>query len=120
MPEYSKDTIIAVLGASVGLAGLLLVVAGYVFSQINSFPSENTDDTVIKNYEIAGIRASICSGQNRSNTHVPDNQFIQIDLLLGHHGAILNGMAFFIGLVVGYKADSLLIPGTQAVCQLEI
>jgi hypothetical protein len=54
MPEFAKDTAIAVMGASVGLAGLLLVVAGFVFSQVNSFPPEHTDDSVIKNYEIAG------------------------------------------------------------------
>jgi hypothetical protein len=52
--EYSKDTIIAVFGATVALAGLLLVVAGFVFSQVNTFPPENTDDEVIKKYETAG------------------------------------------------------------------
>ena len=54
MPEYSKDVMIAVLGAAVALAGLLLVVAGFVFSQVNTFPPENTDDSVIAKYEIAG------------------------------------------------------------------
>jgi hypothetical protein len=54
MPEYNKDTMIAVLGAAVALAGLLLVVAGFVFSQVNTFPAENTDDALIKRYEVAG------------------------------------------------------------------
>jgi len=54
MPEYSKDTIIAVFGAAVGLAGLLLVVSGFVFSQVNTFLPENTDNETIKKYETAG------------------------------------------------------------------
>ncbi len=54
MPEYAKDTIIAVLGAAVGLAGLLLVVAGFVFSQVNTFPPQYTDDAVITRYKVAG------------------------------------------------------------------
>ena len=54
MPEYSKDVMIGVLGAAVGLAGLLLVVAGYVFAQGNSFSRANTDDDLLKRYEMAG------------------------------------------------------------------
>ena len=53
MPEFSKDVMIAVLGAAVGLAGLLLVVAGYVFSQVNSFNPSTTDDKLIARYEKA-------------------------------------------------------------------
>lgn len=53
MPEYSKDVMIAVMGAAVGLAGLLLVVAGYVFAQANSFPS-TTDDDLLERYQMAG------------------------------------------------------------------
>lgn len=45
---------IAVLGAAVALAGLLLVVAGFVFSQAATFPPETTDDTTIAKYEKAG------------------------------------------------------------------
>jgi Na+(H+)/acetate symporter ActP len=52
MPEYSKDVMIAVLAAAVGLAGLLLVVAGFAFAQASSFPS-TTDDEIIKKYETA-------------------------------------------------------------------
>jgi len=54
MPEYSKDVMLALLGASVGLAGLLLVVAGFVFAQAGSFPPETTDDETIARYERAG------------------------------------------------------------------
>ena len=50
MPEYSKDVIIAVMGADVALAGLLLVAAGYVYAQVTSFPRATTDDTVISRY----------------------------------------------------------------------
>ena len=53
VPEYAKDVAIALLGAAVAIAGLLLVVAGFVFSQVNSFPSETTDDEVLARYEIA-------------------------------------------------------------------
>jgi hypothetical protein len=53
MPEYSKDAITAVLGAAVGLAGLLLVVVGYVFAQKAAFGSA-ADDTLLKRYETAG------------------------------------------------------------------
>lgn len=54
MPEYAKDVMLALLGASVGLAGLLLVVAGFVFAQAGSFPPETTDDETIARYERAG------------------------------------------------------------------
>lgn len=53
MPEYAKDVMIALLGAAVGLAGLLLVVSGFVFSQANSFPSETTDDEMLGKLERA-------------------------------------------------------------------
>jgi hypothetical protein len=54
MPEYAKDVMLALLGGSVGLAGLLLVVAGFVFAQAGSFPPETTDDETIGRYERAG------------------------------------------------------------------
>lgn len=54
MPEFAKDVVITLLGASVGLAGLLLVVAGFVFAQANSFPAATTDDALIDRYERAG------------------------------------------------------------------
>ncbi len=53
MPEYAKDVALALLGGSIGLAGLLLVVSGLVLSQVNSFPAESTPDRLIKQYEIA-------------------------------------------------------------------
>ena len=53
-PEYGKDVAIALLGASVGIAGLLLVVAGFVFAQAGTFPPATTDDKVIEDYELAG------------------------------------------------------------------
>ena len=54
MVDNSKDIIIAVFGASVALAGLLLIFVGFVFSQGASFPPETTDDKLIQRYERAG------------------------------------------------------------------
>ncbi len=53
VPEYAKDVVIALLGAAVGVAGLLLVVSGFVFSQASSFPG-TTDDELLDRYERAG------------------------------------------------------------------
>ncbi len=52
MPE-SKDVIIGILGASGALAGLLLIFGGFVFSQAASFPTETTDNKIIKRYTAA-------------------------------------------------------------------
>ena len=54
MAEYAKDVMLALLGASVGLAGLLLAVSGFVFAQAGSFPPETTDNETIGRYESAG------------------------------------------------------------------
>lgn len=56
MPEAAtaSDLMLAILGSSVGLGGLLLVFCGYVFSQANTFTPEHTDDTVIARYKKAG------------------------------------------------------------------
>ena|SRR5579862_1876990 len=51
MPEH-KDVITAILGASVGLAGLLLVFSGFIFSQAASFPSE-TQNEIVNKYSTA-------------------------------------------------------------------
>jgi hypothetical protein len=51
--ESAKDIDIALLGAAVGLAGLLLVVSGFVLAQANTFPPETTDDVFLRRYEIA-------------------------------------------------------------------
>jgi cell division protein FtsW (lipid II flippase) len=48
MPD-SKDLIVTILGASVGLGGLLLVFSGFIFVQASSFPS-TTDNRIIKKY----------------------------------------------------------------------
>jgi len=53
-PEYAKDVAIALLGAAVGIAGLLLVVAGFVFAQAASFNPDDTDDTIIDGFRSAG------------------------------------------------------------------
>ena len=53
-PEYAKDVAIALLGAAVAIAGLLLVVAGFVFTQGASFDPDVTDDTIIDGYRTAG------------------------------------------------------------------
>jgi hypothetical protein len=54
MPEYAKDVVTAVLGASVGLAGLLLVFSGFVFAQADGFPKATTDDAIIDKYRNVG------------------------------------------------------------------
>src|SRR5271157_1198902 len=51
MPD-PKDVILGVLGASVGLAGLLLVFSGFVLSQAAGFPN-TTPDTITKKFEKA-------------------------------------------------------------------
>jgi hypothetical protein len=52
MPDQ-KDIVLAVLGASVALAGLLLVFCGFLFTQADSLPS-TTRDEVIDKYRRAG------------------------------------------------------------------
>src|SRR5579862_509725 len=42
------------VGASVGLAGLLLVFSGFVFGQAASFPPETTDNAIIDKFRNAG------------------------------------------------------------------
>ncbi len=54
MPDYAKDVMLGVLGASVGLGGLLLVFCGLVFAQAASFPPATTDDATINRYKNAG------------------------------------------------------------------
>ncbi len=53
MPEYAKDVVLALLGASIALAGLLLVVSGFALAQANSYPAETTDDLRLGRYELA-------------------------------------------------------------------
>jgi hypothetical protein len=52
--ENAKDVVVAVLGASVSLAGLLLVFAGLLFGQSAAFPPDTTDDAVILRFKNAG------------------------------------------------------------------
>jgi hypothetical protein len=52
VPEFAKDVVLALLGGSIGLAGLLLVVAGFVLSQASGFPA-TTPDALLKRYEVA-------------------------------------------------------------------
>lgn len=54
MPEYAQDVMVGILGASVGLGGLLLIFCGFVFGQAESFPKATTDDATIKKYKDAG------------------------------------------------------------------
>ena len=49
-----KDIAIAIFGASVGMAGLLLVFAGYLFAHATTFPTATTDDDIIEKYRNAG------------------------------------------------------------------
>jgi hypothetical protein len=54
MPEFAKDVMIAVLGAAVGLAGLLLIFSGFLFAQAAAFPPETTDNATINKFRNAG------------------------------------------------------------------
>jgi hypothetical protein len=49
----SKDIILAVLGGSVSLAGLLLIFSGFLFSQAAGFDPDNTPDKIINRYRNA-------------------------------------------------------------------
>jgi hypothetical protein len=51
--ETAKDVMIAILGASIALAGLLLVFSGFLFAQAASFPP-TTSDEIINKYRNAG------------------------------------------------------------------
>jgi len=51
--DNSKDLAVAIIGAAVSLAGLLLVFCGFLFSQAESFPPETTDDKTIGRYKWA-------------------------------------------------------------------
>jgi hypothetical protein len=52
MPE-PKDAVIGILGASVALAGLLLVFSGLLFTQAAAFPRDTTDDATIDRFRRA-------------------------------------------------------------------
>ena len=43
LKEIAKDVIVAILGASVGLAGLLLVFVGFVYARAESFETRRGD-----------------------------------------------------------------------------
>jgi hypothetical protein len=51
--DSSKDIVLAVLGGSVSLAGLLLIFSGFLFSQASGFPPATTDDKIIDRYRNA-------------------------------------------------------------------
>jgi hypothetical protein len=48
-----KDVAIATLGASVAIAGLVLVFCGFLFSQADGFPPD-TSDSIIEKYRTCG------------------------------------------------------------------
>ena len=52
--DSPKDIVIAVLGGSVSLAGLLLIFSGFLFSQAAGFDPDNTPDKIINHYRHAG------------------------------------------------------------------
>src|SRR6266478_6071013 len=52
MPE-KKDIVLGILGASVALAGLLLIFCGFLFGRADSLPS-SAKDTTIASYRRAG------------------------------------------------------------------
>jgi hypothetical protein len=54
MVDNSKDIAIAILGASVGLAGLLLIFSGLLFSQAAALPKDTTPDEIIDHFRNGG------------------------------------------------------------------
>jgi hypothetical protein len=50
-----KDVIVSILGAAVGLAGLLLVFSGFLFSQAASFPPDTSDKIINKYRNVARV-----------------------------------------------------------------
>jgi len=48
--DSSKDIILALLGGSVSLAGLLLIFSGFLFSQASGFDPDSTPDKIINAY----------------------------------------------------------------------
>ena len=52
--DATKDIVTTILGASVGLAGLLLVFSGFLFAQAESFPRATTDNAIINKFKKAG------------------------------------------------------------------
>ncbi len=53
--DASKDIVTTILGASVGLAGLLLVFSGFLFAQAEAFPRATTDNATINKFKKAGL-----------------------------------------------------------------
>jgi hypothetical protein len=51
-----KDIVLAILGGSVSLSGLLLIFAGFLFGQAAAFPS-TTDDAIINRFRNGGRSA---------------------------------------------------------------
>jgi len=53
----SKEVVIAILGAAVSLAGLLLIFSGFLFTQAWSFPPATSDKIInrVKNAGRAGM-----------------------------------------------------------------
>jgi hypothetical protein len=52
-PDNSKDAIVAILGAAVSLAGLLLIFSGFLISQAASLDPSRTPDQTLKSYSSA-------------------------------------------------------------------
>lgn len=53
VPDNAKDIVVATLGGSVALAGLLLIFSGFLFSQASSFDRDSTPDDVIERFKRA-------------------------------------------------------------------
>jgi hypothetical protein len=52
--DNTKDIVVAIMGASVALSGLLLIFCGFLFAQAATFPKATTADTVINRYRHVG------------------------------------------------------------------
>jgi hypothetical protein len=53
VPVEPKDIVIAALGASAAIAGLILIFSGFLFAQAATFPA-TTADEVIKKFQWCG------------------------------------------------------------------
>jgi hypothetical protein len=53
-----KDAVIATLGASAAIAGLILIFSGFLFAQAATFPAE-TSDSVINRFRTCGRLGAI-------------------------------------------------------------
>lgn len=107
MPDNAKDVIIAILGSSVGLAGLLLVFSGFVFTQAAGFPRETTDDATINRFRNVGrlglvpfVLSLLISGLSFAWLVKPETRFYCLSVI--GFAVVLIGTAIYAIVVLGF------------------